>query len=611
MDQRSDIVRALWRLSILPCLALLVSPQAGHSQTTSITSSGLNTTVTVNGAAPVPTYDITGGTRPGNGTNLFHSFGQFSVGTNDVARFANDSGLPTSNILSRVTGGQPSNIYGNISTTGFTGANLYLINPAGVLFGPTASLNVSGSVTVSTADYLRLADGLRFNAIPGPQDALLSQAPVVAFGFLNPHPRPITLRGATLYTHEASPTANEPHRSLSFVGGNINLSEANVKAAGGVQLISVASPGEVRADTVPTGIASPALGTIRMTNAEVNTSDPSFANRASGPVVLRGGRLVMDHSTITAQLNTDAGSPTFTSFGSPITIQMTENIRANDSHIVTHGGGFTIGTVSLEAGKAIRLTNTTVDAGINVGDPGLRAGSVALSAPLVSLDGSHVGSTGAMPGRLINAPGGSITIQANQVRLQNGSELSVAGRSSGLPPTNGGGNIVINANTVRVDHSRIDASSVSGDGGNISVTAKDAVRLNEATIVADGEPFTSRAPGNGGNIVIDAGKSYVSQTSTISAESVGERGGNVVIQASERIRIDGGLISTNAGGSGSGGTISMSADVVRLRDGAQVESTAVSGPGGNVSIDANDFRKVNSTIDVTSQSGPNGTVTLP
>ena len=62
----------------------------------------------------------------------------------------------------------------------------------------------------------------------------------------------------------------------------------------------------------------------------------------------------MDHSTITAQLNTDAGSPTFTSFGSPITIQMTENIRANDSHIVTHGGGFTIGTVSLEAGKAIR-----------------------------------------------------------------------------------------------------------------------------------------------------------------------------------------------------------------------------------------------------------------
>ncbi len=185
----------------------------------------------------MPTYDITGGTRPGNGTNLFHSFGQFSVGTNDVARFANDSALPTTNILSRVTGGQPSNIYGNISTTGFRGANLYLINPAGVLFGPTASLNVSGSVTVSTADYLRLADGLRFNAIPAPQDALLSQAPVVAFGFLNSNPRPITVQGATLDTHEASPTANEPHRSLSLVGGNINLSGATVKAAGGVELV--------------------------------------------------------------------------------------------------------------------------------------------------------------------------------------------------------------------------------------------------------------------------------------------------------------------------------------------------------------------------------------
>nr|MBA2484759.1 hypothetical protein [Nitrospira sp.] len=57
------------------------------------------------------------------------------------------------------------------------------------------------------------------------------------FGFLNSNPRPITVQGATLDTHEASPTANEPHRSLSLVGGNINLSGATVKAAGGVELV--------------------------------------------------------------------------------------------------------------------------------------------------------------------------------------------------------------------------------------------------------------------------------------------------------------------------------------------------------------------------------------
>src|SRR5437773_1829029 len=86
-------------------------------------------------------------------------------------------------LLSRVTGGNPSSIFGTIQTTGFGSANLFLLNPAGVLFGPTATLNLGGSFHVSTADYLRLTDGVRFNAIPGPQDALLSTAPVAAFGF--------------------------------------------------------------------------------------------------------------------------------------------------------------------------------------------------------------------------------------------------------------------------------------------------------------------------------------------------------------------------------------------------------------------------------------------
>ncbi|MBA2413426.1 MAG: hypothetical protein H0V63_11475 [Burkholderiaceae bacterium] len=320
----------------------------------------------------------------------------------------------------------------------------------------------------------------------------------------------------------------------------------------------------------------------------------------------------MDHSTITAQLDSTSGSPTITSFGSPITIQVSDSIRANESHIVTHGGGFTTGTISLEAGQAIRLTKSTVDAGINFGDPGQRGGSVTLTAPVVSLDGSHVGATGAIPGRFISAPGGSIAIQADQVHLQNGSELSVAGRATGSPPTNGGGTIVINAtDTVRIDHSRIEASSVSGDAGNITVTAGEVVRLNHATVLAEGDPGTSRSPGNGGNIVIDAGKSYLSQSSVLSAHSDGEHGGNIIIEAPERIRIDGGLISTSAGVNGAGGNISLISGVVRLRDGARVESTAVNGPGGNIIINANDFRQPNSTLDVKSQFGPNGTVTLP
>ena len=122
-------------------------------------------TVTVTGGAQIVgnrvSYDITGGTRLGNGPNLFHSFERFSVGTNDTARFSGPSGIES--ILSRVTGGQTSVIDGQLQST-MPGANLYLLNPSGVLFGPNATLDVNGSFYVSTADYLRLADGARFSA---------------------------------------------------------------------------------------------------------------------------------------------------------------------------------------------------------------------------------------------------------------------------------------------------------------------------------------------------------------------------------------------------------------------------------------------------------------
>ena len=143
---------------VICCLIPLCRPDLTHAQATSpITSSGLGTTVTTSGNV----HAITGGTRPGSGPNLFHSFGEFGVPTNHVANFLNESGLTTSNILGRVTGGNPSNIFGTIQTTGFGSANLFLMNPAGIVFGPNASLNVGGSVSFTTADYLRLADGAK------------------------------------------------------------------------------------------------------------------------------------------------------------------------------------------------------------------------------------------------------------------------------------------------------------------------------------------------------------------------------------------------------------------------------------------------------------------
>src|SRR5439155_17967956 len=164
--------------------------------TTAITPDGtLGTAVTRSGNL----YTITGGTRPGNGPNLFHSFDRFSVGTGNIASFTGpQTGIM--NILSRVTGGQRSDIDGTLRSE-ISGANLYLLNPSGVLFGPNASLDVSGSFHVSTADYLRLADGARFSAHLS-DTSVLTVAPPEAFGFLGPAPAPISVSGSTLAVPE-------------------------------------------------------------------------------------------------------------------------------------------------------------------------------------------------------------------------------------------------------------------------------------------------------------------------------------------------------------------------------------------------------------------------
>src|SRR5262249_13609253 len=109
--------------------------------------------------------------------------------------------------------------------------------PSGVLFGPNATLNVSGSFHVSTADYLRLADGAKFHADLG-QGSRLTVAAPAAFGVLGGTPAPITMQGSRLGV--------PPGRALSVVGGDITLAGGFLQAASGrIQLASVASPGDV------------------------------------------------------------------------------------------------------------------------------------------------------------------------------------------------------------------------------------------------------------------------------------------------------------------------------------------------------------------------------
>jgi filamentous hemagglutinin family protein len=109
-------------------------------------------------------YDITGGTQAGQ--NLFHSFYDFGLNTGETANFINPS-TDISNILGRVTSGNPSVINGLIQISGGGSPNLFLMNPAGMVFGSGASLNLPGSFTATTATGIGLTGGGTFNALDG------------------------------------------------------------------------------------------------------------------------------------------------------------------------------------------------------------------------------------------------------------------------------------------------------------------------------------------------------------------------------------------------------------------------------------------------------------
>jgi filamentous hemagglutinin family protein len=290
----SDMRRPSHALLLSTGLLLSVLLAVSQAQVpTAITPDGtLGTAVTQRGSV----YTITAGTQPGNGPNLFHSFERFSVGTNDTARFSGPLGIE--NILSRVTGGQQSVIDGRLQST-IPGANLYLLNPSGVLFGPNASLDVHGSFHVSTADVLRFADGATFSANLS-EKTTLTVAPPVAFGFLTEQPAPITMQGSALRVREG--------QALSVVGGDIQIVGGTLQAPSGrLQLASVASPGEVRfsplelaPDLRVDGFAR--LGRLQLSQAAFVDASGGGDLGSGGPggtVLIRAGQLLVDDSFIT------------------------------------------------------------------------------------------------------------------------------------------------------------------------------------------------------------------------------------------------------------------------------------------------------------------------
>jgi len=543
--------------------------------TTAITSDGsLGTQVTQNGN----NHDITGGTRPGDGPNLFHSFGQLSVGTTDIANFLNDSVLPTENILSRVTGGDPSNVFGTIQTTGFPDANLFLLNPAGVIFGPDATLNVSGSFYTSTADFLRLGDnGIFFANLA--EESVLTMSPPEAFGFLNENPAGITVNRSSLKV-SAEETLSLVGGDITIVGNPDQLPDETIPSllaeSGQVNLFSVASAGEV-ALTAPVNAhdsrfnSFESLGEIALSEgASVDTGGDG-----GGTVVIRSGQLIIDGSTI-ATSRTDPVEDSLNGLSkAEIDIQVVNDVVVDNESILE---------LSVLADAAESPNPDRIN--INADHLEIGKGSIIQSSVLPNSLEGH---------------GGDVILKANSILLRD-AESQVMTNAGGLAS---GGNIIVDVTReLTLTGSSLFqtlTSDQANKAGDIKIIA-DKFTINHE--IFDGPPpfflsglfsFTD-GKGNAGDIKIETNALQMNG-GFISTVTVAEgQAGAIELLVDGDLsligNVNGGSIVANSFGEGNTGEVFIRANNLRLANDSHIQSSANAGNAATVDI------RLQGTLDV-------------
>jgi len=115
------------------------------------------------------------------GSNLFHSFKEFNIGNNKSVYFNNSTSIK--NILTRITGNNSSQIFGKLGVLG--DANLFLINPNGIIFGKNSTLEIKATFVGSTASLINFEDGKTFSAVTPDTKQLLTISEPVGFGVEN------------------------------------------------------------------------------------------------------------------------------------------------------------------------------------------------------------------------------------------------------------------------------------------------------------------------------------------------------------------------------------------------------------------------------------------
>jgi filamentous hemagglutinin family protein len=588
------------------CLSLLLGSAAASAQ---IVTDG-----TVGPATRLSGPEMTVGAELGStrGANLFHSFQRFDIPNGQTATFTGPDQIQ--NVIGRVTGGAASSLDGTLRST-VGQADVYLINPSGVVMGPNARLDVPAALHLSTADELRFSDGSRYSA-SDPANSTLTLAAPESFGFLSPQPASLTIAGSQLEL--------KPGKTATLTAGDVSLSgtterRATLTAPGGeIRVEAVGDRG--RSVLVHSSSETLGNGALSISQADLKTSGEGGGHigLSAGQARLQGTRLFADNRGATKAV---AGVDVHVAGSAQLTDRST--ISTN-----TYGAG-SAGNVTIRAG-ALRLYDASLINSEVLVDATGNAGSVRLDITDV-LELSHEAMIDS--GTFGAGAAGRVAITTRDLRVDDGAQISsgvyLASGAGGLVSvvaqgqaevlnhaqimsstygTGRAGTVEVMAGELRLAQGgRISSDAIfgSGDAGEVRIEA-DVLRMEGFSVTQYEDivwrtGITSQAAngssGNAGQVLVDVkGLLELSGYAAISAETFGlGNAGRLDVRAG-RLRLDGvdSLIppqivsSTSFGETGAAGWIRVEVEgSAELWRGAQIEtSTYGSGDAGEIVFEA-------------------------
>ncbi|MBE9139131.1 filamentous hemagglutinin N-terminal domain-containing protein [Nodosilinea sp. LEGE 07088] len=490
-------------------------------------------------------------------SNLFHSFSEFNVGESQRVYFANPTGVE--NIFSRITGTNGSNLMGTLGVEG--GANLFVLNPNGILFGPNAQLDVSGSFVVSTAEGFIFSDGSEFSATNPQGPELLSVNVNLGVQWGPGQAGPLTnnadlavSEGQTLtlfggkVTHAGSLTA--PGGTVEVLGNNLSLVDnASIDVSGstgGTVLIGGDYQGQ---GTTPRAIST-TVGPEVTINADAMTSGDG------GTVIVWADGATRFYGAVTARGGSDSGNGGFVEVSSPERLVFEGRVNTTAPHGATGNLLIDPTNITIVAGGLNGLNNLPVEGDVFI-DPAIinnSASNIVLQASNnitfdspINVAGETIGITAEARNAIeinrdIITNRGSITFRADTVTV-NGSEVLASTNNE-----NPSGNIEINAREISIVSGRVFSNTTSsGSGGTVTIGnsggSADIVTVSDGSVLGSRSGFGTvggSVTGSAGSMTIDTRELIIVRGGVVTTSTFRQgMGGNLTVRNAERISVSG------------------------------------------------------------------------